>query len=269
MNTYVVKSGDSPWSIAQKYLGNGSKYKEILRANNLAESSSIHPGQQLIIPNNNNLSQYTIQSGDSLAKIAQNYGTTVQEIVKTNNIDNPNLIRIGQVITVPKKSKYVPKVRSFKEIKQIEKNINQGSDIDIINGYYRQNGDGQVYLIDDKKNNKLSVYRDGVLLKSYRAIHGKNKDSDEMTVTYTDDNGNIINLAGNLSTPAGIYFTTKGGMYHGAPSFIRRTKEQVASNNPNGIPSSIHARTLYEGANTNGCTGMDTKDLKDLAKYIN
>lgn len=41
-----------------------------------------------------------------------------------------------------------------------------------------------------------------------------------MTVTYTDKKGNIKNLAGNLSTPAGIYFTTKGTLYHGAPSLI-------------------------------------------------
>lgn len=90
-----------------------------------------------------------------------------------------------------------------------------------------------------------------------------------MTVTYVDKNGNIRNLAGNLSTPAGVYFTSAGGTYHGAPSFMRRTREQVESNNPRGIPSSIHARTIREGANTNGCTGMDCKDLQDLSQYVN
>ena len=39
--------------------------------------------------------------------------------------------------------------------------------------------------------------------------------------------------------------------------------------NPNGIPSSIHKRTITENANTNGCTGVSDKDLKDLTKYIN
>nr|DAJ81413.1 MAG TPA: putative carnitine operon oxidoreductase [Caudoviricetes sp.] len=74
-------------------------------------------------------------------------------------------------------------------------------------------------------NNRLSVYLNGNLVKSYNAIHGKNKHLDDMTVTYVDEKGNIKNLAGNLSTPAGVYFTTRGGDYHGAPSFLRRTKE--------------------------------------------
>ena len=55
----------------------------------------------------------------------------------------------------------------------------------------------------------------------------KNKHLDDMTVTYVDNKGKIKNLAGNLSTPAGVYFTTKGELYHGAPSYMRRTKEQV------------------------------------------
>lgn len=275
MSKYRIQQGDSFWSIANKMLGDGNKYKDIIDANNLTEKSVIYPGQILNIPDNNlnnisnNLLQYTVQSGDNLSKIAQSHNTTSQEILKINNINNPNLIKIGQVLNIPKQNKYIPSIKNFKQIKQIEENINKGSDLDIINTYHKQKQDGQIYLVDDKKNNKLSVYRDGKLLKSYKAIHGKNRESDDMTITYTDSNGKLINLAGNLSTPAGVYFTTKGGMYHGAPSFIRRTKEQIASNNPKGIPSSIHARTIYEGANTNGCTGMNTADLKDLAKYIN
>ena len=276
MSKYRVQQGDSLWNIADKILGDGSRYKDIMDANNLTEKSIIYSGQILNIPDsnlnnvpNNNLLQYTIQSGDTLSEIAQNHKTTPKEILKINNINNPNLIRIGQILNLPKQNRYTPSIKNFKQIKQIEENINKGSDLDIINAYHKQKQDGQIYLVDDKRNNKLSVYRNGELLKSYKAIHGKNKESDDMTITYTDNTGKLINLAGNLSTPAGVYFTTKGNMYHGAPSFIRRTKEQIASNNPNGIPSSIHARTIYEGANTNGCTGMSEADLKDLAKYVN
>lgn len=45
-----------------------------------------------------------------------------------------------------------------------------------------------------------------------------------MTVTHTDKYGKIINMAGNLSTPAGVYFTTRSNDYHGAPAFIRKLK---------------------------------------------
>jgi hypothetical protein len=50
-------------------------------------------------------------------------------------------------------------------------------------------------------------------------------DPDEMTITYVDEKGKIKNLQGNLVTPAGFYYTDQSGTYHGAPSFIRRTKE--------------------------------------------
>ena len=39
-------------------------------------------------------------SGDTLNKIALEYGTTVEQLVRLNNINNPNLIYPGQVLTV-------------------------------------------------------------------------------------------------------------------------------------------------------------------------
>ena len=43
---------------------------------------------------------YTVQSGDTLWRIALNYGTTVQEIANINGISNPNLIYPGQVLRI-------------------------------------------------------------------------------------------------------------------------------------------------------------------------
>ena len=45
---------------------------------------------------------YTVKAGDTLSAIARNYGTTYQELAKYNNIANPNIIRIGQKIKIPK-----------------------------------------------------------------------------------------------------------------------------------------------------------------------
>ena len=42
--------------------------------------------------------EYTVQSGDSLWKIAQKYGMTVDEIAKLNNIEDVNVIFTGQVL---------------------------------------------------------------------------------------------------------------------------------------------------------------------------
>lgn len=47
--TYTVKAGDSPWSIAQRELGNGMRYVEILELNKLAEPT-IYIGQKLEMP---------------------------------------------------------------------------------------------------------------------------------------------------------------------------------------------------------------------------
>lgn len=48
--TYTVKKGDTLWAISEKYLGSGTKYKEIMSLNGLT-SDLIHPGQTLKIPN--------------------------------------------------------------------------------------------------------------------------------------------------------------------------------------------------------------------------
>lgn len=44
---------------------------------------------------------YTVQSGDSLSKIAARYGTTYQILAQLNSIKNPNLIYAGQQIKLP------------------------------------------------------------------------------------------------------------------------------------------------------------------------
>lgn len=47
---HIVKKGDTLWEIANKYLGAGVRYKEIIKENNL-KSEIIYPGQKLKIPN--------------------------------------------------------------------------------------------------------------------------------------------------------------------------------------------------------------------------
>lgn len=44
---------------------------------------------------------YTVQSGDSLSNIASCVGSTVDELVSLNGIDNPNMINVGQQLKLP------------------------------------------------------------------------------------------------------------------------------------------------------------------------
>jgi LysM repeat protein len=48
--------------------------------------------------------QYTVKSGDTLSKIAAAHGVTIQALFAANNINNANIIYIGQVLTIPGKA---------------------------------------------------------------------------------------------------------------------------------------------------------------------
>lgn len=44
---------------------------------------------------------YVVKKGDTLSGIASKYGTTYQKLAEYNNIENPNLIYVGQKIVIP------------------------------------------------------------------------------------------------------------------------------------------------------------------------
>ncbi|WP_020532825.1 LysM peptidoglycan-binding domain-containing protein [Flexithrix dorotheae] len=104
-DVYIVQRGDSLYSIAQR---NGTTPQEILKMNNLAPNATIYLGQMLRVrpvktqppKTNNNLQTYTVKQGDWLDKIADQYGTTAQEIMRLNKLPNNNLY-IGQRLLIP------------------------------------------------------------------------------------------------------------------------------------------------------------------------
>ena len=49
--------------------------------------------------------EYIVKSGDTLSSIARRYNTTYQELARYNNIANPNLIYVNQVIKIPNAKK--------------------------------------------------------------------------------------------------------------------------------------------------------------------
>lgn len=73
--------------------------------NNIANPNLIYAGDTLIVPTSDpssNITQiYVVQYGDTLSKIAQEYGTTVATLASINNIQNVNLIYVGQIIKIP------------------------------------------------------------------------------------------------------------------------------------------------------------------------
>lgn len=101
---YIVKSGDTLWSIARN---NNISVDELKRINNLT-SNTLSIGQRLLLKDNDNsfaTNTYTVVSGDSLYKIANKFNTTVNEIKTINNL-NSNLLSIGQVLKIPDNTSY-------------------------------------------------------------------------------------------------------------------------------------------------------------------
>lgn len=103
-NIYIVKKGDSLYSIANKY---NTTVDELKRINNLT-SNILSIGQILKLPsdkasdveNEENTISYTVQKGDSLYSIARKYDTTIDRIKDLNNLTT-NLLSIGQVLLIP------------------------------------------------------------------------------------------------------------------------------------------------------------------------
>ena len=66
-------------------------------------NTNLSIGQKLKIPSNNSdesLTTYVVKSGDSLWSIAQKYNTTVDDIIKVNNLKS-TLLSIGQTLLIP------------------------------------------------------------------------------------------------------------------------------------------------------------------------
>jgi LysM repeat protein len=114
--TYVVQSGDSLSKIARKF---GVSLSALAAANSITNLNLVYVGESLVIPGTGGPavpaapaatptasapiagSQYFVQSGDTLYKIAQKFGVDPLALIAANGIINPNLIYVGQKLTIP------------------------------------------------------------------------------------------------------------------------------------------------------------------------
>jgi len=103
--TYTVVAGDTLSGIAAKF---GTSYQALAASNGIANPNVINVGQIIKVPTSGSTpapaskgSTYTVVSGDTLSGIAAKFGTTYQIIAQINGITNPNVISVGQVLTIP------------------------------------------------------------------------------------------------------------------------------------------------------------------------
>src|SRR5699024_1927820 len=83
-NIYIVRSGDTLYSIANKY---GMTVDELKALNNLTYNT-LSIGQKLVVNEGNaaTLDTYTVKAGDTLYSIASKYGLTVNELKQLNQL---------------------------------------------------------------------------------------------------------------------------------------------------------------------------------------
>lgn len=91
-SSYLVKPGDSWWSIAAKH---GLSMYALAQRNGKTIYTVIHPGDKLTISGQTSRT-YTVRRGDTLSSIASRLGTSVSSLASRNHISNINWIYIGQ-----------------------------------------------------------------------------------------------------------------------------------------------------------------------------
>jgi LysM repeat protein len=119
---HVVQSGETMSGIAALY---GVDMNAMAQLNGINDPAYIYVGQELKIPSGGVLTAtaadthagelsastgggsssgggtYTVQAGDTLSAIAAKHGTTVDAIAKASGLSDPNVLSIGQVLTLP------------------------------------------------------------------------------------------------------------------------------------------------------------------------
>lgn len=99
---YIVKKGDSLWSISQKYNIN---VNDLIKLNNL-DNLTLQINQQIKVPKQNieepptdNEEIYIVKKGDTLWSISRELGISVNELKELNDLSS-NLLNIGQQLKI-------------------------------------------------------------------------------------------------------------------------------------------------------------------------
>lgn len=190
---YIVKKGDSLWSIASK---NNTTVDNIKKLNNLS-SNNLSVGQVLKLSydakkediKESNI--YTVKKGDSLWLIANKYETTVNELKNANNLKS-NTLSIGQTLIIPEKKESTSKISYV---------VKKGDSLWLIANKYDTTVE-KIKSTNNLKNNTLSIGQVLVIPSSSEFITYTVKKGDSLWLIANKYNTTVDNIKklNNLSS---------------------------------------------------------------------
>jgi lipoprotein-anchoring transpeptidase ErfK/SrfK len=160
---HTVQWGENLFRISLRY---NVTMDSIIAANGISDAASIYAGQQLIIPNGTGVPAssaippaqpatrgstvtHVVQAGETLSRIAQRYGVSMNQISNRNLISNPSLIYVGQSLVIDPGS-------------AVNTQPAAGTGGPILGG----NAAGKRILVD-LSDQRTYAYQDGVLLRTF------------------------------------------------------------------------------------------------------
>jgi LysM repeat protein len=110
---HIVSIGDTIDSIAKQF---GLDWKTLAKVNHITAPYSLIEGQILHIPDQESTeNDYIVQVGDTIETIAEFFDISWKELAKSNDIDAPYTLTIGQTLIKPKKSQTKSKTKTSKK----------------------------------------------------------------------------------------------------------------------------------------------------------
>ena len=194
---YTVQAGDTLSSIAQKY---DTTVHEIAVINSISNPNLIYVGQVLkIYPGNRVIKKrrkiftttYIVQSGDTLTSIAMKFDTTVQALEGLNDLPNPNLIYVGEVLKIPTDSRgntAAPSTRQY----MITYIVQNGDTLSSIAAKF--NTTVQSIVSINNISNPNLIYT-GQILKIETSINTENRGENSSSLYIVQKGDTLINIA--------------------------------------------------------------------------
>lgn len=278
---YTVQSGDTLSGIALKFSTTSSKLAQL---NSISNPNLIYVGQRLLVNQSSNsnsnssgqssstttnteasAASYTVKSGDTLSGIASQYNTTVNQIVSLNQLSNPNLIYVGQVLKL-KNSQTTNSSSSSSSSTAGTYTVKAGDTLSAIASRYSTSSSTLASL--NSLSNPNLIYVGQVLkVSSNASTSSSTSSSANSTVTtaasYTVKSGDTLSAiaakygttyqalasANSISNPNDIYV---GQVIKVSATATAASSQAVSSINSNGSYTVKSGDTLYGIALANG-----------------